>query len=145
MKFELLTLAGKKYDGDIAEVTLRTAVGALGVLPGHEPLTAVVIPGPVVARGVDGSTEIFATYGGLLEVTPERVRLLADEADHADELVGHEIEEALAHARALRAEAKDSHELAAAEALVDRAAVRLDVVHMRRSHRPQRPTPESAE
>ena len=145
MKFELLTLAGKKYDGEIAEVSLRTVGGGLGVLPGHEPLTAMVVPGPVVVRGLDGSDEVFATFGGLLEVTPERARLLADEADHADELVAVEVEAALARARVLRDEAKDSHELAAAEALVDRAAVRLDVVRMRPRHRSERPTPESAE
>jgi F-type H+-transporting ATPase subunit epsilon len=145
MKFELLTLAGKKYDGDIAEVSLRTAVGDMGVLPGHEPLTAMVMPGPVVVRGADGSDAVFATFGGLLEVTPDRVRLLADEADHADDLVAAEVEAALVRAQTMRAEAKDVHELAAAEAMVDRATVRLDVTRLRRGHRPERPVPESAE
>jgi len=133
MQFELLTLTGTKFSGEVSEVHLTTAGGEIGILPHHEPLVAVAKPGPVTVH-TRGKAEVFATFGGLLEVTLDGVKLMADEAEHADELVQDQIELALKHAETLRAAAKDKHELAHAQQLVDRAAVRLGVAKMHRSH-----------
>jgi F-type H+-transporting ATPase subunit epsilon len=137
MHFELLTLGGAKWRGQAASVQLMTVDGQLGILPHHEPLVAQVVGGPVVVRPVRGEEQVFATYGGLLEVTAEHVRVLADEADLASELVESEIEAALKRAQELRAGAKDKQSLADAEALVDRAQVRLGVARMTHHHRPR--------
>jgi F-type H+-transporting ATPase subunit epsilon len=138
MDFELLTLSGTKFSGQAAFVQLTTVEGQMGILPHHEPLVAKVIAGPVIVRPTEGDEEVFATYGGLLEVTStNRVRLLADEADHAEELVADEVEAALARAKEQRAQAKDKHELARAQELVDRQQVRLGVARMQRHHRPR--------
>ena len=139
MQFELLTLGGSKFAGAAASVQLTTVDGELGILPHHEPLVAQVKGGPVVIHLPGGGSEIFATFGGLLEVGNNRVRLLADEADHGRELVAEEIELALGRAKELRAAAKDKHELARAQEQVDRQAVRLGVARMHRRSRPQRP------
>ena len=79
-------------------------------------------------------SKVFTTFGGLLEITADYVRLLADEADHEGELVASEIEEALAHAKAMRDKAKDKVELAKAQQMIDRSEVRLGVANMRRTH-----------
>jgi F-type H+-transporting ATPase subunit epsilon len=139
MQFELLTLSGAKFSGEAASVQLTTVEGQLGILPHHEPLVAKVVGGPVVVQPLKGEAQIFATYGGLLEVGSNRARLLADEADHADTLVTGEIEAALARAKELRAAAKDKHELARAQEMVDRQAVRLGVARMHRHPRAGRP------
>src|ERR1700756_3064746 len=102
MLFELLTLTGVRYRGEVAEVSLRTASGQIGVLPHHEPMTAVTVAGPVIIRPKTGRAELFATFGGLLEVNTDRVRLLADEAEHADDLIQSEIEAALKRAEELK-------------------------------------------
>jgi F-type H+-transporting ATPase subunit epsilon len=135
MRFELLTLTGTKFGGEVAEVALRTTDGDLGILPNHEPLTAIAVAGPVTVKPKSGREQIFATFGGMLEVGPELVRLMSDEAEHEDELVDREVEVALDAARALKAVAKDKHELARAQELVDRQTVRLGVARMRRRHR----------
>jgi F-type H+-transporting ATPase subunit epsilon len=140
MRFELLTLGGSKFAGTAASVQLTTVDGEIGILPHHESLVAQVKGGPVIVKVPGGGTEIFATFGGLLEVENNVVRLLADEADHAEELVAEEIEAALARAKELRASAKDKHELARAQEQIDRQAVRLGVARMHRRIRPQRPT-----
>ena len=134
MEFELLTLTGTKFSGDVTQVTLRTTDGDIGILPNHEPLTAAVAAGPVTIYKKGGQSEAFAGFGGLLEVKAERVRLLADEAEHAEELIANEIEAALKHAETLKAAAKDKVELARAQELVDREVVRLCVAKMRRRH-----------
>ncbi|HVQ44455.1 MAG TPA: ATP synthase F1 subunit epsilon [Candidatus Saccharimonadia bacterium] len=139
MKFELLTLSGAKFQGEAEEVQLTTTSGQMGVLPHHEPLVAQVVPGAVTVRTGKGAPEVFATYGGLLEVTADHVRLLADEADHESELVAEEIEAALAEAKEMRDKAKDKTELANAQQMIDRSQVRLGVARMRRTHHRERP------
>jgi F-type H+-transporting ATPase subunit epsilon len=139
MNFELLTLSGAKWQGEADEVVLTTTNGEMGVLPNHEPLVAQVVPGMVTIRHSKGAPEVFATYGGLLEVTRDYVRLLADEADHESDLVAEEIEAALAEARAMHAKAKDKVELAKAQQMIDRSELRLGIAKMRRTHRRERP------
>jgi F-type H+-transporting ATPase subunit epsilon len=131
MRFDLLTLSGVKFSGDVLQVSLTTVEGQVGILPDHEPMTAVAVGGAVTVR-TKAKTEVFATYGGLLEVTAQHVRLLADEAEHEDELVASEIEVALRRAEEHKANAKDKVELARAQQMVDRQAVRLGVARMRR-------------
>jgi F-type H+-transporting ATPase subunit epsilon len=138
MQFELLTLGGVKYSGDVSQVSLTTSDGEIGILPNHEDLTAIALPGSVTVR-VKGKNEVFATFGGLLEVTAKRVRLLADEAESADDLIASEVEAALRRAEELRAAAKDKTELSRAQELVDRQQVRLGVVRMRRHQRAPKP------
>jgi F-type H+-transporting ATPase subunit epsilon len=139
MNFELLTLTGAKWQGEADEVQLTTTNGQMGILPHHEPLVAQVVAGPVTIKSGKNKPEVFATYGGLLEVTKDYVRLLADEADHEGELVAEEIEAALAHAKELRDKAKDKTELAKAQQMIDRSEVRLGIARMRRTHHERRP------
>jgi F-type H+-transporting ATPase subunit epsilon len=138
MKVELLTLSGAKFQGEAEEVQLTTTNGEMGILPHHEPLVAQVVAGPITIRTGKGQPEVFVNFGGLLEVTPDYVRLLIDEADHAGELVAEEIEAALAEARELKAKAKDKTELAKAQQMIDRSTVRLGVAKMRRTHHRER-------
>jgi F-type H+-transporting ATPase subunit epsilon len=139
MHFELLTLSGAKFNGEADEVTLTTTDGQMGVLPHHEPFIGEVVAGAVTIKRGKDAPEVFATYGGLLEITADYVRLLADEADHESDLVASEIEEALAHAKALRDKAKDKTELAKAQQMIDRSEVRLGIARMRRTHHRDRP------
>lgn len=135
MNFELLTLAGAKFSGKASGIHLRLAGGEAGILPRHEPMTAVALPGPLQIHLPGGKTEVFAAHGGLLVVEEDTVRLLADEAEEADELIEHEIEAALEKAKQLRDKAKTKHELERAQHLVDRHHVRLQVARLRRHKR----------
>jgi F-type H+-transporting ATPase subunit epsilon len=138
MRFELLTLRGTKYAGDVNQVSLTTVDGEMGILPHHEPLTAVALTGPVTVKA-GSKKEVFAIYGGLLEITAQHVRLLADEAEHEDELIESEVEAALELAQALRSAAKDKHELAHAQQMIDRHEVRLGVARMHRHAKTRTP------
>lgn len=137
MQFELLTLAGVTFRGEAKRVVLTTTKGEIGILPHHETLTAIVKPGPVTVHTTKG-VEHFAVFGGMLDVTPERIRLLADESEHADELIHSEIEAALKSAQELLSKVKEKHEIRRAQAVVDRHAVRMQVANIRRRHREAR-------
>lgn len=135
MHVTLVTLSGVSFDNTAREVHVRTPLGAMVVLPHHEPLTGVTVIGPVMIVDDDNNEEIYASYGGLIEISNNQVRLLVDEADHSRDLVESEIAEALTAAQELKANAKDQTELAEAQRLIDRHAVRLEVTNLRRRTR----------
>ncbi len=138
MKFELVSLDGVKFSADAYSVILPTAAGQITLLPHHEPLLGVVVPGVITIRrqktDADYHLEHYATYGGVLEVSGEGARVLVDEATHGAEINEAEAEKAHQTALDLRKAAKDQVELDKAQALVDRHAVRLEVARMRRRH-----------
>lgn len=134
MHFELITLTGTKFSGDVRQVNLATTEGELGILPHHERLTAVAVAGPVTIVTSKAAPQVFAVYGGLLEVDNDVTRLLADEAEHAEDLIVGQVEAALVQAKQMKTEAKDKHEIDRAQAMIDRQMVRLGVAKMRRHH-----------
>lgn len=135
---QLVTLSGTKFDDDVYEVLLPTLDGEIGVLQDHMPLISAATNGVISvrrsAKDSDRAMEFFATNGGVIEVENNTLRVIVDEADHADEI--NEAEAQAAHERALKlkAEAKDEVSLEHAEALVDRSAVRLQVAGLKRRH-----------
>lgn len=136
MKLELITLSGKKMDDNVYEVLLPTADGEIAVFPGHERLITLAIPGIISVRrnksDHDDRMEIFATNGGVIEINGERVRIVVDEADAAEEILESEAKSALALAEKLRAEAKTQVDINEAQALINRHTVRLKVAGLRR-------------
>lgn len=141
MKLEFITLSGPKIQNDVYEVILPTSEGDIAVYPHHEPLVVTIVPGVIAVRhkkdDSDSARDIFATNGGVAEISGDAIRLLVNEADHADEIVEQEAAEAFAAAKKLKEEAKDEIELERAEALVDRQAVRLKVAELRRHRKPR--------
>lgn len=136
MKFQLVTLTGTKVDQDVYEVVLPTAAGEIAVFPGHEPLVGIAVPGAIAVRHQKGDSdsrlEYFAISGGVIEVNPQGIKVLVDEADSGEDIVEAESKAALERAIKLRDNARDQVELEKARQLVDRHAVRLKVAELRR-------------
>ena len=136
--FQLVALSGTKYDGDVYEVILPTLEGEIGVLQDHMPLVSVATTGAIAvrkeARDSDATRDFFAISGGVIEISDNTLRVLVDEADHADDINEAEAEAAMERAVALKAEAKDEVSLEHAQSLVDRHAVRLQVANLKRRH-----------
>lgn len=136
--FKLVSLSGKKFDDDVYEVILPTMDGEIGVLKDHMPLVSVATTGAIAVRrqprDSDAQREYFATNGGAIEVVDNELRVLVDEADHADGIDESEVQKALERAKKMKAEAKDEVSLEHAQALVDRHTVRLQVAGLKRRH-----------
>ncbi len=136
--FQLVALSGKKFDEDVYEVILPTLDGEIGVLQHHMPLVSVAMTGIITVRrnpkDNDAQREYFATNGGVIEVANNTLRVLVDEADHADTINEAEAQKALERARQMKAEAKDQVSLEHAQALMDRHVVRLQVAGLKRRH-----------
>lgn len=139
--FQLVALSGQKFDEDVHEVILPTLDGEIGVLQHHMPLVSVATTGAIAVRrnpkDTDAQREYFATNGGVIEVSNNTLRVLVDEADHADEINEAEEQKALEAAHKMKAEAKDQISLEHAQAVVDRQGVRLQVAGLKRRHKPR--------
>lgn len=139
MIFQLITLSGVKYSADAYSVQLPTASGLETVLPNHEPLMSVLVPGVITVRrnqkDADSALEHYATYGGVVEVLGDKVQVLVDEADQGDEINENEAEKARASAEALLKGATSRVELEHAQSMMDRQAVRLQVAQLKRRNR----------
>jgi F-type H+-transporting ATPase subunit epsilon len=74
------------YSGDAAMIFATGTVGELGISPRHAPLITQLKPGPVRVQQPDGEEAFFFVGGGILEVQPHIVTVLADTAVRADDL-----------------------------------------------------------
>jgi F-type H+-transporting ATPase subunit epsilon len=138
LHLKLVTLSGIKFEGDVYEVILPTLDGEIGVLQNHMPLISVATAGVVVVKknrtDSDNQRELFAISGGVIEIEHNQLRVIVDEADHADNINEAEAEAAHERAQAMKAEAKDQVSLEHAQQIVDRTAARLDVAKLKRRH-----------
>jgi F-type H+-transporting ATPase subunit epsilon len=82
------------FEGEVEFILANGADGELGVLARHAPLMAVLKPGPLLIRIAPGNEQLLFVGGGFLEVLPDRVTVLADVAEHADEISVERAEEA---------------------------------------------------
>lgn len=109
----------------VVEVSLPGREGYLGILPGHTPLLTELATGALSYR--QGSqTRRLAVSGGFAEVLPDRVIVLADSAERAEEIDAARARTALAAAEKSLAAAGGADWQAAQQALT-RARTRLDV------------------
>lgn len=97
IKFSLVTPARLFHEGEVDYVQLPLHDGLLGVLPGHSPLVALLGFGICTLRN-EGEEERFVIDGGFVEVTPERVTLLASHAEELEDVDREEAAEALLQA-----------------------------------------------
>ena len=87
------------FSGEVAFVAALSTEGELGIMPRHAPLLARLQPGEVRVRMPGGEEQFFFVSGGLLEVQPKAVTILADTAVRA-----RDIDEAAAQQAKQRAE-----------------------------------------
>jgi len=136
--FVLVSISGKKFDEQVHEVILPTKDGEIGVLAEHMPLVSVAKAGVVTVKRKpqedESQHELFVINGGLIEVANNKLRILVDEADRAQDINEAEAQKALERAQKMHAEAKDQVSLDHAQQLVDRYQVRLQVANIRRRH-----------
>jgi len=81
------------FEGDVDFIVANGADGELGILPRHAALMTSLKPGPLKITQGDKETLLFVG-GGFLEVLPDRVTVLADTAERADEISIEKAEEA---------------------------------------------------
>ena len=134
MRLEIVTAERVVYSEDVDVLVAPGIDGELGILPSHAPLLTMLKPGEIkVVR--DGEESFIAVGGGFLEVRGDKVTILADTAEHAEEIDLQRSEEALQRAQeSVSASASDS-DLERAVASMRRSQARLKVARRRRRPR----------
>jgi len=114
------------YSGEAEFVVLPGETGELGVYPRHTPLITRIKPGAVRIKPAGGGEEdLIFVAGGLLEVQPTVVTVLADTAIRGTDLDEARANEALRKAEEARSHARDRQEVAAVEAEIATLAAQL--------------------
>ena len=131
MRLEIITAERVLFSGDVDVVVAPGAEGELGILPKHAPLMTVLQPGDLRYRDANGEQD-FAVTGGFMEVHGDRVTVMADAAERADEIDVARAEEAVARARERIAEHGQAVDIERALQSLRRAQVRLNVTRRRR-------------
>ncbi|OZI31814.1 F0F1 ATP synthase subunit epsilon [Bordetella genomosp. 10] len=104
------------FSGEAKFVVLPGEAGELGILPGHTPLISRIRPGTLkIVRADDGEENVFVA-GGILEVQPGSVTVLADTAIRAADLDEAKAEAARKKAEEALRNAKDKADIAVVEA-----------------------------
>jgi F-type H+-transporting ATPase subunit epsilon len=106
--------------------------GELGILPQHAPLLTTLRPGPLLIRNGLEETALFVG-GGFLEILPERVTVLADVAERAEEITEEAAEEARRRAQERLAGELSPREEAEMAQVLEVAEARLRLARIRRS------------
>lgn len=130
-RLEIVTAERMIYSDDVDAVVAWGVEGQLGILPHHAPLMTMLQPGELMIRK-NKSEEYLAISGGFLEVRPDKVVILADACERADEIDIERAEQAKKRAQETMKAAPLSAEAASAEAALRRSLARLRVAEKRR-------------
>ena len=139
-RLEIVTAERVVFSEDVDVVIAPGIEGQLGLLPHHSPLMTTLEPGELLVRK-GGEEFSLAITGGFVEVRPDRIIILADAAERAEEIDVARAEEAKRRAEERLKERVPEVDLLRAEAALRRSLARLDVVARRRRRSKTQPPP----
>jgi len=114
MTIDIVTPLGRIFKGEVKEATFPGIEGEFGVLEGHAPLVTNLQPGIITLKKPDGKEEMITINWGYVEVTPDHINVLVDEAVPITGATESEIAKAIEKAKQLLKDATDSDALVAA-------------------------------
>jgi F-type H+-transporting ATPase subunit epsilon len=141
MRLEIVTAEREVYSEDVSVIVAPGIDGELSILPQHAPLLTQLSPGEMRVLK-DGEESFIAVSGGFLEVLGNKVTILADTAEHAEEIDLERAEEAVKRAQEQITAAPADMDLERAVASLRRSQARLRVATRRRRRR-ESPMPPS--
>jgi len=134
IRVDIVTPEKLLYSGDVDMITLPGTNGQMGILHGHAPLLSTLDIGEIVLHRREGN-EYLAVSGGVAEVRPDKVTILADIAEAGTEIDEERAAAALERAERLLAENPPPHQVPEIMASLRRSSLRLKVA--RRHHGPR--------
>jgi len=130
IKFEIVTPEHVVLKQEALQITVPTKSGEITILPDHIPLISILKSGVIEVKRVDNIVEIMSVSGGFIEVLKDKVVILADTAERAEELDVVRIKEARQRAEELKKNAKstDNIDFAAVSAQIEKELARMHAV-----------------
>jgi F-type H+-transporting ATPase subunit epsilon len=131
MHVEVVTGEREIYNGEADMVVAPGSEGMLGILPRHAPLLTTLKTGEMRIK-LGGAEEPLFVSGGFLEVYNNTITVLADTAEHAEEIDQARAEAARRRAQERLAQAQSDVERAELQGALERAMARLRVAELSR-------------
>ncbi len=131
MHVDVVTAERQLYSGEADTVLAPGSEGQLGILPRHAALLTTLKVGELLIK-LGGAEEPFFVSGGFLEVSDNRVTVLAETAEHAEEIDQARAEAARRRAQDLLAQSQSDVERAELMGALERAVARIHVAEIAR-------------
>ena len=136
MQVEVVSNEQSIYEGEASFVVIPTVNGELGIYPRHEPVMSLVRPGVLRLTMPDGKEEVLvAIAGGVLEVRPHKITVLADVAVRSSEMDEARANEAKKAAEESLAKAQTPNSRAKAEIALEAAIAQLKTLDYIKAHK----------
>jgi F-type H+-transporting ATPase subunit epsilon len=135
IKVDVVSAEEQIFSGQAKFVSLPGESGELGILPGHTPLLTRIRPGAVRIETENGDEEFVFVAGGILEIQPDLVTVLADTAIRAQDLDEAKAEQARRAAEEALANTGSNLEYAAAQAELAYATAQIAAIQRLRQRR----------
>lgn len=131
LRLEIVTAERTVFADDVSEVVAWGIEGQLGILPHHAPLMTMLQSGDLLIKK-DDEEHYLAISGGFLEVRPDKVIILADACERAEEIDVERAEAARRRAEEILKTRPPETDTAVAEAALRRSLARIKVAERRR-------------
>ena len=122
------------FSGEVAMVFATGIAGELGISPRHAPLITQLKPGPVRVQDTAGEEQFFFVSGGIIEVQPHVVTVMADTAMRGEDLDQAAAEAAKAEAERALADRTGEMEIAEAQSKLLEAVAQLQALERLRKN-----------
>ncbi|MCW5852396.1 MAG: F0F1 ATP synthase subunit epsilon [Anaerolineae bacterium] len=142
IRLDVVAVDRTVYSDDVDMVIAPGIEGEMGILPRHAPLMTALNFGILVVKKTGEPDEQIAIGGGFMEVRPDRVTVLADSADRAEEVDIAQADEARRKAAASLEQGLDTVDEERALAALKRAKLQLKLAE-RQGGRSRRPSPSA--
>lgn len=126
IKVDIVTPEKMLYSGEVEMITLPGTNGQMGILRGHAPLLSTLDIGEIVLHRREGN-DYLAVSGGVVEVRPDKVTILADVAEASAEIDEDRARVALERAERILAENPPPQQVPEIMASLRRSTLRLKV------------------
>ena len=129
---DIVSAEAEIYSGPATMVFAPATMGEVGIMPRHAPLLTTLKPGEVRVQTADGNEEFFYVSGGMLEIQPSGVTVLADTAARAKDLDEAAALQAKERAEQAMKDKTSDFEYARAQAELAEAAAQLQAIRKMR-------------
>ena len=133
-QLEIITAERVLFEGEVETVVAPGSEGELGVLPHHAAVMTMLQSGELRYR-IRGDEWYLSVTGGFMDIRGDHVVVLADAAEHVDEIDEDRAQEAMSRARERMASRGEDVDLERALQSLRRATVRIDIARRRRARR----------
>lgn len=132
-QLDIVSAEREIFSGVVEMIVATGEQGEIGITPGHAPLLTVLKPGEIRVTLQGGRTEVYYVSGGMLEIQPYIVSVLADTVERAEDLDETAALAAKAHAEAIIASKGGDVDYSLATVELARAIAQIRAIHKARS------------